>query len=84
MAIDKVKRLVQDYLIHNLNVRRVSAPPFVDPNSGLNYNLNGVERLVFFDIKNIEGINVEVVHSLAKWKRYALKLYGLNLIPAYT
>ncbi len=78
LAIDKVKRLVQDYLIEDLNVRRVSAPLFVDPNSGLNDNLNGVERPVSFDIKNIGGINAEVVHSLAKWKRYALKLYGFE------
>lgn len=78
LAIDKVKRLVQDYLIEDLNVRRVSAPLFVDPNSGLNDNLNGFERPVSFDIKNIGGINAEVVHSLAKWKRYALKLYGFE------
>ncbi len=61
-----------------MNIKRVSASLFVNPNSGLNDNLNGVERPVFFDIKNIEGINTEVVHSLAKWKRYALKLYGFE------
>lgn len=78
LAIDKVKRLVQDYLIDDLKVRRVSAPLFVDPKSGLNDNLNGVERPVSFDIKNIPNVNGEVVHSLAKWKRYALKLYGFE------
>ena len=57
---------------------RVSAPLFVDPDSGLNDNLNGVERPVTFDIKEQNGREAEVVQSLAKWKRYALKKYGFS------
>ena len=61
-----------------LNLRRVSAPLFVDENSGLNDNLNGVERPVSFDIPDV-GANGQVVHSLAKWKRLALKRYEFNV-----
>ena len=61
-----------------LNLSRVSAPLFVDPDSGLNDNLNGVERPVTFDIKEQNGREAEVVQSLAKWKRYALKKYGFS------
>lgn len=75
VAIKTVKDFFQQTLAKNLNLLRVSAPIFVDPRSGLNDNLNGVERPVSFDIKNQEG-NAEIVHSLAKWKRYALKKYG--------
>lgn len=50
----------------------------MDPASGLNDNLNGVERPVDFEIKEIDGLRAEVVHSLAKWKRYALKKYGFS------
>ena len=57
---------------------RVSAPLFVRKDSGLNDNLNGVERPVTFDIRDIEG-DVEIVHSLAKWKRMALKRYGFEV-----
>ena len=61
-----------------LNLKRVSAPLFVTRSSGLNDNLNGVERPVSFDIPdmNVEG---EVVHSLAKWKRLALKRYEFSV-----
>ena len=62
-----------------LNLLRVTAPLFVEPSSGLNDNLNGVERPVSFDIRGIKGSNAEIVHSLAKWKRYALKKYGFSL-----
>ena len=75
VAIKTVKDFFQQTLAQKLNLLRVSAPIFVDPSSGLNDNLNGVERPVSFDIKNMEG-NAEIVHSLAKWKRYALKKYG--------
>ena len=61
-----------------MNLSRVSAPLFVDPDSGLNDNLNGVERPVTFDIKEQNGREAEVVQSLAKWKRYALKKYGFS------
>ena len=57
-----------------LNLRRVSAPLFVTEDSGLNDNLNGVERPVGFDIPAV-GKDAQVVHSLAKWKRLALKKY---------
>lgn len=77
VAIKTVKDFFQQTLAKNLNLLRVSAPIFVDPRSGLNDNLNGVERPVSFDIKNQEG-NAEIVHSLAKWKRYALKKYGFK------
>jgi aspartate--ammonia ligase len=59
-----------------LNLTRVSAPLFVRPETGLNDNLNGVERAVSFDVRGIGGEKVEIVHSLAKWKRMALKRYG--------
>jgi aspartate--ammonia ligase len=62
-----------------LNLQRVTAPLFVIPESGLNDNLNGVERPVAFDILNEGGREAEIVHSLAKWKRYALKKYGFNV-----
>lgn len=78
IAIKTVKDFFQDLLAKQLNLLRVSAPLFVDPASGLNDNLNGVERPVSFDIKEQRGFNAEVVHSLAKWKRYALKEYGFS------
>ena len=60
-------------------LQRVSAPLFVDPASGLNDNLNGVERPVTFGIKEQGEKTAEIVHSLAKWKRYALKKYGFAM-----
>ena len=78
IAIKTVKDFFQQTLSRKLNLLRVSAPTFVAPESGLNDNLNGVERPVSFDIKAIEGSNAEIVHSLAKWKRYALKKYGFS------
>ena len=75
-AIEFVKSSFQENLKFALNLRRVSAPLFVDKNSGLNDNLNGVERPVGFDIPAVDGAMGEVVHSLAKWKRLALKRYG--------
>ena len=63
----------------HLNLARVSAPLFVDPLSGLNDNLNGIERPVNFDIKEQDGRIAEVVQSLAKWKRYALQKYGFAI-----
>ncbi len=77
-AIKTVKDFFQNQLALHLNLTRVSAPLFVDPLSGLNDNLNGVERPVSFDIKEQNGRTAEVVHSLAKWKRYALKKYGFS------
>lgn len=76
IAIKTVKDYFQKQLAEQLNLLRVSAPLFVDPLSGLNDNLNGVERPVVFDIKEQPEMEAEVVQSLAKWKRYALKKYG--------
>lgn len=75
-AIKKVKDFFERDLATELNLIRVSAPLFVDPDSGLNDNLNGVERPVGFDLYS--GEQLEIVHSLAKWKRYALKTYGFR------
>ena len=74
-AIGLLHRLFEDRLSALLNLYRVSAPIFVAENSGLNDNLNGYERPVSFDILHAEQ-RAEVVHSLAKWKRMALKRYG--------
>ena len=79
VAIKTVKDFFQNLLAERLNLQRVSAPLFVDPASGLNDNLNGVERPVTFGIKEQDGKRAEIVHSLAKWKRYALKKYGFSL-----
>ena len=78
IAIKTVKDFFQNLLAERLNLRRVSAPLFVRPSSGLNDNLNGVERPVRFDILET-GRSGEVVHSLAKWKRYALGKYGFSV-----
>ena len=74
-AISLLKRLFEDRLAALLNLYRVSAPLFVEENSGLNDNLNGYERPVSFDILRSEH-RAQVVQSLAKWKRVALKRYG--------
>ncbi len=75
IAIKVVKDFFQNLLAQRMNLARVTAPLFVDPASGLNDNLNGVERPVSFDILEQDGRMAEVVHSLAKWKRYALGKY---------
>ena len=74
-AIKDCKDAFIDALAKELFLSRVSAPLFVLKDSGLNDNLNGVERPVTFDIKE-SGKIAEVVHSLAKWKRFALKKYS--------
>ena len=78
IAIKEVKDYFERALADALNLTRVSAPLFVKPESGLNDNLNGVERPVSFGIKEQGDKEVEIVHSLAKWKRKALKDYGFN------
>ena len=78
IAIKTVKDSFQTLLAERLNLLRVSAPLFVDPAQGLNDNLNGVERPVSFGIKEQNEYQAEIVHSLAKWKRYALKKYGFS------
>lgn len=77
IAIKSVKDYFQRDLANTLNLQRVSAPLFVRPETGLNDNLNG-ERAVDFDLRQY-GINVEIVQSLAKWKRNALKEYNFNM-----
>ena len=77
-AIAFIKESFQTNLSNALNLRRVSAPLFVASDSGLNDNLNGVERPVSFDIPDV-GTNAQVVHSLAKWKRLALKRYDFKV-----
>ena len=74
-AIGGIKRLFEDNLSRALNLKRVSAPLFVEPQTGLNDDLNGVERPVEFDIKDADT-TAQIVHSLAKWKRMALHEYG--------
>ncbi len=76
-AIELVKRTFAERLSLHLNLRRISAPLFVTPESGLNDDLNGVERPVEFDIP-AAGKNAQIVHSLAKWKRMALYRYGFK------
>ena len=75
IAIKKVKDFFETKLAETLNLTRVSAPLFLENSSGLNDNLNGVERPVSFDMLAIEDSNIEIVHSLAKWKRFALHRY---------
>ena len=76
-AIAYIKETFQEEFSKALNLKRVSAPLFVTGNSGLNDNLNGYERAVSFDIPAV-GTDAQVVHSLAKWKRLALKRYGFT------
>ena len=77
-AIAYIKQAFQEEFSNALNLKRVSAPLFVTDASGLNDNLNGYERPVSFDIPAV-GMDAEVVHSLAKWKRLALKRYGFGM-----
>jgi aspartate--ammonia ligase len=78
IAIKKVKDFFENALAVELNLTRVSAPLFVKTVTGLNDNLNGVERPVSFDVKAVDGSDCEIVQSLAKWKRMALKKYSFN------
>ncbi len=75
-AIDLIKVKFQENLSRALNLKRVTAPLFVDPGTGINDDLNGVERPVSFDVPELGGADAQVVHSLAKWKRNALYQYG--------
>ena len=77
-AIKQLKDRFEQALAKELNLLRVSAPLFVKPESGLNDNLNGIERPVSFPVKGLENSTVEVVQSLTKWKRLALKRYGMK------
>ena len=75
-AIKYIRDTFQKEIGKEMNLERISAPLFVTRSSGLNDDLNGVERPVSFDMKDLHNEQVEVVHSLAKWKRMALKEYG--------
>lgn len=77
-AIGMIKRIFEDNLSSALNLKRVSAPLFVEPKTGLNDDLNGIERPVEFGIKETGG-KAQIVHSLAKWKRMALYKYGFSV-----
>ena len=77
-AIAYIKATFQDEFSSALNLKRVSAPLFVTEGSGLNDNLNGYERPVSFDIPAVSA-EAQVVHSLAKWKRLALKRYHFTV-----
>ena len=77
-AIAYIKKTFQDEFANALNLKRVSAPLFVTADSGLNDNLSGVERPVSFDVPAV-GSEAQVVHSLAKWKRQALKRYNFGI-----
>ena len=79
IAIKKVKDFFERDIAIQLNLTRVSAPMFVESSSGLNDNLNGVERPVSFTTMGGAGSELEIVHSLAKWKRCALKEYGFEV-----
>ena len=79
IAVKRVKDFFEKQLLTELNLRRVSAPLFVTPQSGLNDNLSGVERPVSFGVKELGDAPVEIVHSLAKWKRMALARYGFSM-----
>ena len=78
VAIKEIKDHFERSLAKALHLTRVSAPLFVTPESGLNDNLNGVERPVSFGIREQNESIAEIVHSLAKWKRYALKHYDFH------
>lgn len=78
IAIGAIHRIFEDRLSRALNLKRVSAPLFVEPETGLNDDLSGVERPVAFDLLETKTV-VQVVHSLAKWKRMALYRYKFPL-----
>ncbi|NCA66810.1 MAG: aspartate--ammonia ligase [Clostridia bacterium] len=78
-AIKLTRQLFESRLSDALNLERVSAPIFVKAGEGINDDLNGVERAVEFDILDIEGVNAQIVQSLAKWKRVSLKNYGYSV-----
>ncbi len=78
VAIKLIKDTFESKLAEVLHLTRVSAPLFLNPESGLNDNLNGIERPVSFDMKHIDGNSAEIVQSLAKWKRMALGRYGFS------
>lgn len=79
IAIKRIKDFFESRLAQELHLTRVSAPLFVKPETGLNDNLNGVERPVAFEVKGDNDAKAEIVHSLAKWKRMALARYEFDM-----
>lgn len=79
IGIKKLKDFFEKRIAEELNLTRVSAPIFVKCSTGVNDNLNGIERPVAFDAKAIDDSDIEIVQSLAKWKRMALKRYGFKV-----
>jgi aspartate--ammonia ligase len=79
IAIKQTKDFFENSLAHALNLTRVSAPILLKSGKGLNDDLNGVERMVSFEAIDIKNANIEIVQSLAKWKRMALARYGFSL-----
>ncbi len=77
-GIKDIKDFFETHLAKSLNLDRVSAPLFVRSGTGINDDLNGVEKPVSFNVKNDDNVGVEIVQSLAKWKRMALKRYGFG------
>ena len=78
-AIKYIRDTFQHEFGKEMNLLRISAPLFVEKSSGLNDDLNGTEEPVHFTMKEMQEERIEVVHSLAKWKRFALKQYGFQL-----
>lgn len=76
-TLQKLKQFIEQQLEDELDLNRVSAPLFVRQNTGINDDLNGVERAVSFPMKGLQESRAEVVQSLAKWKRMALAEYGI-------
>jgi aspartate--ammonia ligase len=84
-AIKMVKDFFESNLASELKLRRVTAPLFVQRGTGINDDLNGTERPVSFEVKDMDGTVAEIVHSLAKWKRMMLADYGIaNTYGIYT
>ncbi len=79
LAIKEIKDFFEKELAKQLNLTRISAPLFVRPETGLNDNLSGVERPVSFEVKAIDNNPVEIIHSLAKWKRMVLNRYDFKV-----
>ena len=77
-AIHLIKEFFQTNLAFELNLMRVTAPLFVRAGTGINDDLNGIERAVAFPVKDLDEARVEIVHSLAKWKRMRLADFGLK------
>ncbi|MFD1472142.1 aspartate--ammonia ligase [Companilactobacillus mishanensis] len=78
-AIRFIRETFQDEFGKELNLSRISAPMFLEKDTGLNDNLNGIEKPVSFEMKDMPGKTIEIVHSLAKWKRWALHHYDFQL-----